>query len=95
MHACQHAVLRLHYTQVRFGPFIPIEVWSENTLAQHYLYFADHKGRYIRLAYADAVTGPWKIHVPGTLRIEDSYFLTSQPEVSAEQRGQYEDAGRL
>jgi hypothetical protein len=73
------------------GPsVIRVPAWLENPLGKYYLYFADHKGRYIRLAYADAVTGPWKIHVPGTLRIEDSYFLTSQPAVSAEQRLQYE-----
>ncbi len=57
--------------------------WLENPLGKYYLYFADHKGRYIRLAYADAVTGPWKIHEPGSLKIEDSHFLTEPPNVSA------------
>jgi hypothetical protein len=45
-------------------------------LGKCYLYFADHKGRYIRLAYADNVLGPWKVHVPGSLQLEGSYLLT-------------------
>lgn len=65
------------------GPsVIRIPDWVENPLGRYYLYFADHKGRYIRLAYADAVTGPWRIHAPGSLRIEDSFFLTEPPVVS-------------
>jgi len=66
------------------GPsVIRVPDWLENPLGKYYLYFADHKGRYIRLAYADAVTGPWQIHAPGSLKIEDSYFLTEPPAVSA------------
>src|SRR5262249_25376901 len=49
-------------------------------LGKYYLYFADHKGRYIRLAYADNLVGPWKIYVPGSLQIEGSYLLTKPPE---------------
>jgi len=30
------------------------------------LYFADHRGAYIRLAFADDPAGPWQVHVPGT-----------------------------
>ena len=45
-------------------------------------YFADHKGRYIRLAYADDLLGPWHVHPAGSLQIADSYFLTEPPEVS-------------
>ena len=43
-------------------------------------YFADHKGTYIRVAYADDVLGPWRIHPPGSLQIQESYFLTQPPE---------------
>ena len=45
----------------------------------YYLYFADHKGTYIRLAYADVLTGPWSIHVPGSLSLADSRFPTAPP----------------
>ena len=45
--------------------------WLPNKLGKYYLYFAHHKGKYIRLAYADDIHGPWKIYTPGTLHIED------------------------
>lgn len=59
------------------GPsLIRVPEWLPNPLGKYYLYFADHKGIYIRLAYADHLTGPWKIYEPGTLRIEQSHFRT-------------------
>jgi hypothetical protein len=64
------------------GPsLIQVPEWVEAPLGRYYLYFADHKGRYIRLAYADALLGPWRIHPPGSLQIEDSHFLTEPPDV--------------
>jgi len=46
--------------------------WLEKPLGKYYLYFADHGGKFIRLAYADRLEGPWKIHEPGTLRLEET-----------------------
>ena len=67
------------------GPsLIRVPKWIENPLGKYYLYFADHKGLYIRLAYADNLTGPWQVHEPGSLRIEDSYFTPTRPEISEE-----------
>jgi len=64
------------------GPsLIRVPDWVNNPLGSYYLYFADHKGRYIRLAYADDLLGPWQIHAPGSLQIENSYFLTEPPAV--------------
>ena len=55
------------------GPsLIKVPDWLPNKMGNYYLYFADHKGLYIRLAYADSITGPWQIHEPGSLQIEDS-----------------------
>jgi hypothetical protein len=45
-----------------------------NPLGRYYLYFAHHDGRYIRLAYADALGGPWTMHEPGVLPLAASYF---------------------
>ncbi len=57
------------------GPsLIKVPDWVEDPLGKYYLYFADHKGSYIRLAYADQLTGPWQIHVPGSLQLADSCF---------------------
>ena len=78
------------------GPsLIRVPDWVENRLGAYYLYFADHKGRYIRLAYADDLLGPWHIHPPGSLQIEDSHFLTEPPPVPAERAEQLRAAGRL
>ena len=65
------------------GPsVIRVPEWVENPLGAYYLYFADHKGTYIRLAYADDLLGPWHVHPPGSLQIGDSYFATEPPEVA-------------
>ncbi|SUZ90028.1 uncharacterized protein METZ01_LOCUS42882, partial [marine metagenome] len=35
------------------GPsLIKVPKWIENPIGQYYLYFADHRGEYIRMAYA-------------------------------------------
>lgn len=66
------------------GPsLIRVPDWLPAPLGRYYLYFADHKGRYIRLAYADALPGPWQIHVPGSLRLEQTPFPQEPPPVSA------------
>ncbi|MBK9256089.1 MAG: hypothetical protein IPM42_11415 [Saprospiraceae bacterium] len=54
------------------GPsLIKVPGWIENPLGKYYLYFAHHSGKYIRMAYADDIKGPWKMYEPGTLRMED------------------------
>lgn len=75
------------------GPsLIRVPDWVPSPLGRFYLYFADHKGSYIRLAYADALTGPWRIHVPGSLTLADSHFLTAPPAVDADERAAIEAA---
>ena len=65
------------------GPsLIKVPDWVENSLGNYYLYFADHRGTYIRMAYADKVTGPWTVHSPGSLKLEDSFFPTTCPPCS-------------
>lgn len=54
------------------GPsLLKVPDWLPNKLGKYYLYFAHHKGKYIKLAYANDLKGPWKIYKPGTLHIED------------------------
>ena len=53
--------------------------WLTDRLGDYYLYFADHKGTYIRLAYANDVAGPWTVHEPGSLHLSESLFTTTQP----------------
>ena len=67
------------------GPsLIRVPDWVQASLGTYYLYFADHKGSYIRLAYSDALRGPWKVYPPGSLHLTDSHFLTEPPDVPAE-----------
>jgi hypothetical protein len=62
------------------GPsLIRVPGWVENPLGKYYLYFADHRGTYIRLAYADNLLGPWQVHRPGSLQLHESHFPTSLP----------------
>ena len=64
------------------GPsLIRVPEWVENPLGRYYLYFADHKGSYIRLAYADDLLGPWRVHAPGSLQIKDTHFPAEPPPI--------------
>ena len=73
------------------GPsLIRVPDWVEGRLGAYYLYFADHKGSYIRLAYADKLTGPWTIYPPGSLHLQNSCFLTAPPLVTPEQFALFE-----
>jgi hypothetical protein len=52
------------------GPsVIRVPPWIPNPLGKYYLYFAHHAGTFIRVAYADALNGPWKIHKGGVLQL--------------------------
>src|ERR1700693_4434111 len=73
------------------GPsLIRVPDWIENPLGAYYLYFADHKGSYIRLAYADRLTGPWRVHPPGSLHLAQSGFLTAPPAVTPNELARFE-----
>lgn len=64
------------------GPtVIRVPDWVQRPLGRYYMYFANHRGDFIRLAYADAVTGPWTIHEPGVLHARDTAFYRPQPDV--------------
>jgi hypothetical protein len=55
------------------GPsLIRVPGWIERPLGRYYLYFAHHGGKFIRLAYANRLSGPWQIYEPGTLRLEEA-----------------------
>lgn len=73
------------------GPsMIRVPAWIDAPLGKYYLYFADHKGRYIRLAYADDLLGPWQVYAPGTLQLADSHFLSDPPPAPPDQIAQFQ-----
>jgi hypothetical protein len=57
--------------------------WLTRPLGRYYLYFAHHKGSFIRLAVADELAGPWRVHAPGALRLEDSRFPSEVSQIEA------------
>jgi hypothetical protein len=77
------------------GPsLIRVPAWVPGRLGKYYLYFADHKGKYIRLAYAENLSGPWHIHLPGSLPLAGSYLLTKPPGAPAEELAKLRAARR-
>jgi len=57
------------------GPsLIRVPDWVKNPLGRYYLYFGHHKGSFIRMAYANNLEGPWRVHAPGVLSLEDTIF---------------------
>jgi hypothetical protein len=63
------------------GPsVIRVPAWMAHPLGRYYLYFAHHKGRFIRMAYADDPAGSWKIYEPGVLDVKDTAFYRPQPD---------------
>ena len=63
------------------GPsVIRVPDWVKKPLGRYYLYFANHKGTFIRLAYADTVAGPWKVYEPGVLHVRETAFYRPQPD---------------
>ncbi len=63
-------------TNINGPSLIRVPDWVESPLGRYYLYFAHHKGKCIRLAYSDRVTGPYTVYEPGALLLEHSLFPT-------------------
>src|SRR5277367_6729203 len=63
------------------GPsVIRVPAWIPHPLGRYYMYFAHHKGAYIRLAYANSLAGPWRVYEPGVLNVRDTIFKRPQPD---------------
>ena len=63
------------------GPsVIRVPAWVKSPLGRYYMYFAHHMGAHIRLAYADRIEGPWRIHEPGVVPVSTTAFYRPQPD---------------
>jgi len=63
------------------GPtVIRVPSWVQQPLGKYYMYFGNHRGVFIRLAYADSPAGPWKIYEPGAWHVKDSSLYRPQPD---------------
>ncbi|RWB70643.1 MULTISPECIES: sulfotransferase [unclassified Mesorhizobium] len=74
------------------GPsLMKVPEWVRGRLGAYYLYFAHHNGSYIRLAYADALQGPWRIHPGGALSLAECPFLKehiASPDLHVDEQNQ-------
>jgi hypothetical protein len=68
------------YVNINGPTVIRVPNWIRRPLGRYYMYFAHHKGSYIRMAYADSPLGPWQLHSPGVLRLSASGFPESVQE---------------
>jgi len=50
------------YTNINSPSLIKVPDWVDNKLGNYYCYFAHHKGPFIRVAYADSLTGKWTMY---------------------------------
>jgi hypothetical protein len=72
------------------GPsIIKVPDWVQKPLGKYYMYFAHHRGTFIRMAYADSVHGPWKIYTPGVLDVSATALFRPQPDSPYEIYGVY------
>jgi hypothetical protein len=74
------------------GPsLIRVPDWVKNPMGKYYLYFGHHDGKFIRLAYADDLHGPWRIYEPGTIHLEEVKALEdhiASPDVHIDEQNQ-------
>ena len=56
--------------------------WVSRPPAKYLLYFAHHEGDSIRLALSDDLKGPWRLHSPAPLHLNDSYFAQRSPDIN-------------
>ena len=74
-------------TNVNGPSLIRVPEWVPSPLGRYYLYFAHHDGRYIRLACADDLAGPWRTHEPGVLSLAEAGFAghVASPDVHVDE----------
>ena len=53
--------------------------WAAGKQAAFHMYFGHHKGKSLRLAYADRLQGPWAMHPDPVIPLADSLFEPEDP----------------
>ena len=69
------------------GPsLIKVPKFIKKPLGQYYLYFGHHKGKYIRMAYSNNITGPYTLYENGVLHLDNipGYNHLASPDVHIE-----------
>lgn len=81
-------------TNIQGPSLIRVPDWVREPLGRYYLYFADHKGAFIRLAHAEQLTGPWTVHRPGSLGLAESHFATENLSIDDATVARYRERSR-
>ena len=58
--------------------------WCSKRLGKFYLYFSDHSGDHIELAFSDKISGPWKVKNGGVLDLKNfsnAYDHIASPDI--------------
>ena len=79
IHREMHGLVAEERNNINGPSLIRVPDWIEDPLGEYYLYFAHHHGGHIYLAYADRLEGPWKIHHPGVLPMEETPAYEGRP----------------
>lgn len=59
------------------GPtLVQMPLWAKGRLGKYHLYFSNHEGENIRLAYADNLQGPWTLWKEGVLPLSELPWAT-------------------
>ena len=66
------------YVNINGPCLIKTPDWLENKLGEYYLYFAHHKGAFLRLAVADNIGGPWRMYPYPVMPLPLSGFAQKQ-----------------
>ena len=53
--------------------------WAAGKQAAFHMYFGHHKGKSLRLAYADRLGGPWAMYPDPVIPLADSLFEPEDP----------------
>ena len=57
--------------------------WAAGKQAAFHMYFGHHKGKSLRLAYADRLEGPWAMHSDPIIPLVDSLFESEDPTLTS------------
>jgi len=63
--------------------------WMPSSLGTYYLYFSNHRGNRIQLAYGDSIAGPWTVYPGGAITIQQTLFdhHIASPDVHVDKPG--------
>lgn len=72
------------YNNINGPSMIKVPDWVENPLGRYYLYFAHHKGAFLRMAVSNDLGGPWRMYPYPIIPLQYSGFAKAQSNKASE-----------